>query len=51
MKIYTVAEVSVMLKVQERTVREYLKKGILHGKKVGKFWRISEESLSEFLNK
>lgn len=44
----TVAE---YLDVSPVTVRKWLRKGVLNGKKVGsRLWRISEDDLAEFLN-
>lgn len=48
-KYYKVEEVAEILRVTAWTVREYLKAGILKGSKPGGQWRISEDSLTEFL--
>jgi excisionase family DNA binding protein len=47
---YTVKEVADILKVEEITVREALRKGTLGGQKIFNQWRISQESLDEFMN-
>jgi excisionase family DNA binding protein len=39
-KVYTVKEVSELLKIREEQVRNLLKKGIIKGFKVGKYWRV-----------
>lgn len=39
-----------MTKVSERTLRRYLKDGLLHGIKVGGTWRFTEEHLKEFFD-
>jgi len=49
-KVYTVKEVAEILKVSEQTVQEALKKGQLPGAKVGRQWRITETSLTNYLN-
>ena len=46
--ILTVEEVAQKLKVKPFTVREYLKKGIIPGKKIGKQWRILDSELELF---
>jgi len=49
MTVYTPEEVSEILKISVRTIREYLKQGKLKGSKIGTKWRITEEQLKEFL--
>lgn len=48
-KLLTPEEVAERLAVKPRTVRDWLKAGKLQGMKAGRLWRISEESLREFL--
>ncbi|MEM4625767.1 MAG: helix-turn-helix domain-containing protein [Candidatus Pacearchaeota archaeon] len=48
-KLYTPEEVAEILKVSVITVKKWLRSGELKGIKVGKFWRIREEDLEEFL--
>lgn len=50
-KVYTVQEVAEILKVSAYTVQEKLRKGIMPGVKVGKFWRVTESQLKQFLEK
>ena len=50
-KVYTVQEVAEILKVSAYTVQEKLRKGIIPGMKIGKFWRITENQLKQFLEK
>lgn len=53
LKIYTVKEVSELLKVSERTVREYITKRQikpLKAVKRGKRYLITEENLKEFMS-
>ncbi len=48
-KVYTVEEIAELLKVTKTTVYSYIKKGELKAKKIGKYYRITEESLREFI--
>jgi len=47
--LYTVKEVKDILKVSRRTLYNYIKSGDLTAVKVGKYWRIRESDLQEFL--
>jgi len=49
-KFFTLKEVAQKLRVCEKSVFRYIHKGRLKAVKVG-YWRISEKSLEEFLNK
>lgn len=49
MKLYTVKEVQAILGVGQRTMYNYLYSGKLKAIKIGKFWRISQETLDAFL--
>lgn len=49
MKVYTLQEVADILQITRRTVYTYLKDGKLKAVKIGKFWRVSEENLEEFI--
>ncbi len=44
-KLYTVDDVAMMTELTSRTIRNYLKDGILKGKKVGVQWRFTEEDI------
>jgi excisionase family DNA binding protein len=46
---YTVEETAELLGVTVYTIRRWLKDGKLSGKRVGKFWRISKESVKSVL--
>lgn len=48
-RLYTPEEVAEILKVSVITVKKWLRNGELKGVKVGKFWRVREEDLQEFL--
>jgi excisionase family DNA binding protein len=49
--LYTPKEVAAILKCCERTVYDYLNKGILKNTKIGKKFYISTETLNEFIEK
>lgn len=49
-KVYTLDEVADILKVTKRTLYNYVKAGTLHAVKMGKYWRVSEESLQAFIS-
>lgn len=46
-KFYTVEDVAMMTGLTSRTIRTYIKEGILKGKKVGVQWRFTEEEIKE----
>lgn len=46
---YTLPEVAKMLNVTPQTIRGYVKKGKLKGKRIGRPILIAEENLREFL--
>ena len=48
-KYYTLEQVAAMTELSERTVRNYLRLGVLHGEKVDGAWRFSEEAFEAFL--
>lgn len=50
MTIYTVKEVSDILGITQITIREYIKQGKLKAKKIAGVWRITGESLRDFLS-
>lgn len=50
LKLYTLKEISELLKVTQRTLLSYLKEGKLKGQKIGGKWIISEENLHKFIN-
>lgn len=48
-RILTVVEAAAALQLHPDTVRERLRKGELPGRRVGRSWRITEESLLRYL--
>lgn len=51
LKIYTLDEVSKILKLTKRTLYTYLKAGDLKAVKIGKYWRVPQENLKDFIEK
>lgn len=49
-KVFTLDEVADILKVTKRTLYNYVKAGKLPAVKMGKYWRVSEESLQAFIS-
>lgn len=50
-KIYTVDDVSTILKIHFQTILKLLREKTLKGFKVGREWRITEQDLKEFIEK
>jgi excisionase family DNA binding protein len=48
-KLFTPSDVANRLQVNERTVTQWLRKGLLRGYKIGKEWRVSAEDLDTFV--
>lgn len=46
---YTLEEVASILKVTRRTIYNYIKNGDLKAVKMGKYWRVSEANLQDFI--
>ena len=49
-KLYSVEEVAEMTAVTTRTIRNYLRNGILKGTKIGGQWRFRQEDVMRMLN-
>lgn len=49
-KVYTLAEVAEILKVSRRTLYTYVQEGKLPAVKMGKYWRVSQDSLQSFIS-
>ena len=47
-RVYTLEEVCEILSITKRTVYNYIKAGKLKAFKMGKYWRVTEESLRAF---
>ena len=50
-KLYTVQEVADYLRIHFRTVYPMIRSGKLRAVKMGKYWRIPESALREFLER
>jgi excisionase family DNA binding protein len=50
LKLYTVEEITDVLKVTQRTVYNYIKKGELKAVKIGKYWRVKLVDLQKFVD-
>lgn len=48
LELYTVDELSDLMGIQERTIREYLKAGKIRGRKLAKRWYVTEEALRDY---
>ena len=48
-RLLTPEEIAERLQVQRSTVMDYLRRGIIKGKKIGRLWRISLEDLEKYL--
>jgi len=49
-KLYTVENIANMTSLTTRTIRNYLKDGILKGRKIGGQWRFKEEDIENFMD-
>lgn len=50
LKVYTIDEVVDLLHVTRRSIYSYIKDGKLKAVKIGKYWRVTQENLEEFLS-
>ena len=51
LKVYTLDEVADILKITRRTLYTYIKTGKLRATKIGRYWRVSEAALQEFVDR
>ncbi|HAQ55821.1 MAG TPA: hypothetical protein DCR44_00180 [Acholeplasmatales bacterium] len=49
-KLYTIDEITVVLKVTQRTVYNYINSGGLKAVKIGKYWRVKHADLQSFID-
>jgi excisionase family DNA binding protein len=49
-KLYTIEEVSKILKITERTIYNYIKIGRLKAIKIGKYWRVKHVDFQNFID-
>ena len=50
-KVYTLEEIAELLHITRPTLYTYVKEGKLKAVKVGKYWRVTEKNLQEFLER
>jgi len=50
-EILTINELMELLKVTRRTLQDYIKKGKIKGFKMGNEWRITKQSLEDFIER
>ena len=50
LKVFTATEAAKMLGVMPRTIWTYIKDGKLKARKVGRAWKITDDSLKDFLD-
>jgi excisionase family DNA binding protein len=48
--LYSVEEITAILKVTQRTLYNYIKNGSLKAIKVGKYWRIKHQDFQKFID-
>jgi len=48
-KLYTVEDIATMTMLTSRTIRTYIKEGILKGRKIGGQWRFTEEDVKTMM--
>ena len=48
-KVYSLDEVAAILKVTRRTLYNHISGGKLKAVKMGKYWRVSQEVLQDFI--
>lgn len=51
MKLYTIKECSDTLKIDEETIRKYIREQKMVAYKVGREWRVKEEELKKFVER
>ena len=49
-KLYTVEEIATMTMLTSRTIRNYIKDGLLKGRKIGGQWRFTEEDIKNLMD-
>ena len=50
MRVYTIEELVTLLHVTRRTIYTYIKEGKLKAVKMGKYWRVTQRQLEDFLS-
>lgn len=50
MALLTISESAKRLNITERTLRKWLREGVLPGVKMGRIWRVDDQDLEEFIH-
>ena len=50
LKLYDVEELAQLLKVQEKTIRAYLRSGRLQGRKLARKWYVTSDSIKDYFS-
>ena len=50
-KLFTIADVAEMTSMSDRTIRNYLRSGLLTGRKVGGQWRFTAQDIASFFDR
>lgn len=50
-KLFTIADVAEMTSMSDRTIRNYLRSGLLTGRKVGGQWRFTAQDIAKFFDR
>ncbi|MBU1143354.1 MAG: helix-turn-helix domain-containing protein [Firmicutes bacterium] len=50
-KLYTIEEITKILKISQRTLYNYIKNKSLKAVKIGKHWRVRQKDLQELIDK
>ncbi len=48
LELFSVTELAKALKVKEETIRDYLRRGLLPGNRIGTRWYVSADALKEY---
>lgn len=51
LKLYTVDELAALMGIRPKTIREYLKTGKLHGRKMAGRWYITEDAIAAYFER
>lgn len=51
LRVYTLDEVCDILHITKRTLYNYISAGKINAFKMGKYWRITDEALRDFVSK
>ncbi|MGF2526143.1 helix-turn-helix domain-containing protein, partial [Ralstonia pseudosolanacearum] len=51
LRVYSIEEVTSILQVTRRSVYSYIRDGKLKAVKIGKYWRVTQQNLEDFLSK